>query len=196
MGLFGKKEKKPETTPIASQTEQGIVINDTTSMKVLVDTIALLKRAIIDRVGQDFYEAKLNTFDPDLAEALTEADHQFMRAETAQAELEYYKACNDPNGFHGPQLKEMHDRLNAYKQQLENFEKSQTRQQQQPVQMTQPMTSLAQGLHNNPEDELEDTPAHPYNYLEQAIEKHERPDISMSAPMTGTLPSLPINFDQ
>jgi hypothetical protein len=94
----------------------------------------------------------------------------------------------------------MHDRLNAYKQQLEDFEKSQARQhncqQQQPVPVAQPMTSLAQGLHNNPEDELEDTPAHPYNYLEQAIEKHERPDISMSAPMTGTLPSLPINFDQ
>jgi hypothetical protein len=124
-------------------------------------------------VGQDFYEAKLNTFDPDLAEALTEADHQFMRAETALAELEYYKACNDPNGFHGPQLKEMHDRLNAYKQQLEDFEKSQARQhncqQQQPVPVAQPMTSLAQGLHNNPEDELEETPAHPYNYLEQAI---------------------------
>ena len=75
MRLFGKKEKKPETTPIVSLTEQGINVSETVSMKVLVDTIALLKRCIVDRVGEEFYEAKLNTFDPDLAEALTEADH-------------------------------------------------------------------------------------------------------------------------
>ena len=57
------------------------------------------------------YESKLDTFDPMLFEAYKEAELQQMRADCAEAELEYYKACNDPNGFHGPQLRQMHERL-------------------------------------------------------------------------------------
>lgn len=105
------QNQSQQSTIIAQQLPEGIEINDHIGMQVLVNTMTAIRRAIINRVGSDFYEAKLDTFDPMLFEAYKEAEVYQMRADCAEAELEYYKACNDPNGFHGPQLREMHERL-------------------------------------------------------------------------------------
>lgn len=189
------QNQSQQSTVIAQQLPEGIEINDHIGMQVLVNTMTAIRRAIINRVGSDFYEAKLDTFDPMLFEAYKEAEVYQMRADCAEAELEYYKACNDPNGFHGPQLREMHERLLQLKRMVAAAQQGQDFQevQQNASQYSQ---SLSAGLHNNPEDDLDagDT-KHPMSKFDEARERHERPDIALQAPMPGTLPSLPINFD-
>lgn len=186
------QKESPKTTIIAQQLLEGIDINEHAGMQTLVKTMDAIRQTIIHIVGYDFYESKLDTFDPMLFEAYKEAELQQMRADCAEAELEYYKACNDPNGFHGPQLRQMHERLLELKQMVA------AAQQGQDVQPSnqQYAQSLSAGLYNNPEDNLEETDTkHSLNRFDDAINRHERPDIALSAPMPGTLPSLPINFD-
>ena len=54
--------------------------------------------------------------------AYKEADYQITRADYLDAELQYYKAANNPNGPLGNMLKVMWDRRCELKERLDAFE--------------------------------------------------------------------------
>ena len=63
-----------KTTIIAQQLPEGIDINEHAGMQTLVKTMDAIRQTIIHIVGYDFYESKLDTFDPMLFEAYKEAE--------------------------------------------------------------------------------------------------------------------------
>ena len=81
-----------------------------------------LREQIIHTLGNEKYSQNLSTIEPDLALAYKEADFQITRAEYLDAELQYYKAANNPNGPLANMLKKMWDRRCKLKEQLEIFE--------------------------------------------------------------------------
>ena len=86
------------------------------------DCVYTIKSQIINKIGQETYERQLERFDYDMAMAFKEADYQMARADYAEAELQYFRAVNDPYGAKAPQLKKMWDNVNRTKSRLEAFE--------------------------------------------------------------------------
>jgi hypothetical protein len=68
------QKESPKTTIIAQQLPEGIDINEHAGMQTLVKTMDAIRQTIIHIVGYDFYESKLDTFDPMLFEAYKEAE--------------------------------------------------------------------------------------------------------------------------
>lgn len=81
----------------------------------------VIRESLINKLGQE-YEMRLEEFDPDIATAFKEADYQIARADAAEAELQYYRAINDPNGLKSLQLQHMWERVIEMKKRLQAFE--------------------------------------------------------------------------
>ena len=183
---------------IASQTPYGIDISDEVTPGTLGKTITALRKKIVDMVGPQFFESKMEMFDEELAAAYREVDYLQMKIKCKDAEMEYYKACNDPRGLHGPQLLEMHNRVIEFRETVSEYEMT-----MDPECLVQPenVQDMFSDIHNNPQDEIESAETDETvkkqkrpSYIED-MENHRRPNIMLDAPLPGTLPSLPINFD-
>ena len=81
----------------------------------------VIRESLINKLGEE-YEMRLEEFDPDIATAFKEADYQIARADVAEAELQYYRAINDPNGPKSIQLQHMWERVIDLKKRLQAFE--------------------------------------------------------------------------
>ena len=81
-----------------------------------------LRDQLIRTLGNEGYGENLNVIEPDLAMAYKEADYQIARADYLDAELQYYKAANNPNGPQGNMLKVMWDHRCELKERLDVFE--------------------------------------------------------------------------
>ena len=68
------------------------------------------------------YEKELEHYDQDLANAFKEVDYQIARADSLEAELNYYKAINDPNGMNSNQALFLWNQVLETKRALERFE--------------------------------------------------------------------------
>jgi hypothetical protein len=86
-------------------------------------TIIYIKKEMINRLTQKVYEERLEEFDTDLFLSYKEIDYQMARADMLQAELDYYKAINDPNGkYKSPQLQHMWEHLCQLKEKMKIFD--------------------------------------------------------------------------
>ena len=59
----------------------------------------VIRNELFDKIGALEYEKNLQTFEPDLFNAFNEINYGIARAEYAEAELNYVKALNDPQGY-------------------------------------------------------------------------------------------------
>lgn len=81
-----------------------------------------LRDQLIQTLGNEGYGARLDEIEPDLSMAYKEADYQIVRADYLDAELQYYKAANNPAGPSANMLKTMWDRRCELKERLDAFE--------------------------------------------------------------------------
>ena len=82
----------------------------------------MIKDDIVRRVTPEEYEKELEHYDQDLANAFKEVDYQIARADSLEAELNYYKAINDPNGMNSNQALFLWNQVLETKRALERFE--------------------------------------------------------------------------
>ena len=82
--------------------------------------INILRKMIKERrdAAAMFIEGKRQ----DLANAFKEVDYQIARADSLEAELNYYKAINDPNGMNSNQALFLWNQVLETKRALERFE--------------------------------------------------------------------------
>ena len=89
----------------------------------IADCKERLRNILINTIGREAFEQNIEILEPDTALAWKEADYQIARAEWQEAELQYYKAVNMPgNNLRASQLKNMYDRVQSLKAQVESFE--------------------------------------------------------------------------
>ena len=89
----------------------------------IADCKERLRNILINTIGREAFEQNIEILEPDTALAWKEADYQIARAEWQEAELQYYKAVNLPgNNLRATQLKNMYDRVQSLKAQVESFE--------------------------------------------------------------------------
>lgn len=79
-----------------------------------------IRQWLIEKLGAD-YDKNLEKYEPDTANAFKEADYQIARADAVDAELQYYKAINDPNGLKGMQLQHLWERVIEMKKRLDFY---------------------------------------------------------------------------
>ena len=82
----------------------------------------MIKNDIVRRVTPEEYEKELEHYDQDLANAFKEVDYQIARADSLEAELNYYKAINNPNGMDSNQALFLWNQVLETKRALERFD--------------------------------------------------------------------------
>jgi hypothetical protein len=186
-------EEVSERRVIVEEVPEGISVSEGFSPKTLARCMFAIKQQILQMIGPEFYNRKLEEFEPELADAYKSVDFWMLKTKCAEAELEYYRACNDPNGFHGPQLREMHDRVCELRNYIEELEQS----GQAPDVHIDNVKDMFSDIHNSTEDDIDEITGEDTRLkkLDEAMRNHEKVSIFMDAPMPNTMPSLPINFD-
>ena len=178
---------------IVEEVPDGISVSDSVTPKTLARCAFAIKQKIVNMIGPELYERKLDEFDPDLADAYRQIDFWMLKTKCVQAELEYYRACNDPNGFHGPQLREMHDRVCELRNYLDDME----RNGGTPDVNIGDVKNMFSDIHNDSSDDIDEETgeSNRNRRLVDAMNNHEKVSIFIDAPMPNTMPPLPINCD-
>ena len=96
--------------------------DDELDIDFAVSSMHRLRDQLIRTLGNEGYGERLNVIEPDLAMAYKEADYQIARSDFLDAELQYYKAANNPSGPSANMLKTMWDHRCEMKERLEAFE--------------------------------------------------------------------------
>ena len=85
------------------------------------DVINKLTSDFINEVTPEIYGRDLQKYNLELYNAYKECDYQMAKSNYLEAELEYYKAVNNPDGGDAYKLFMMYNRLQKLKDIYENF---------------------------------------------------------------------------